>query len=281
MADLFDAVRRGDTAAVQALLDLDPKALGRGDAQGMTALLWAAFHGHAELLRWLLVHGADAAVKDPRGATALMLAAERGHLEAVRVLATRAGPDERGEALRHAVGAGRMEVTCYLLDEAGTALEYGGTDGKTPLTCATLAGHGALAEELLRRGANVEARSSTFLPFENREDAGWHPLHYAADRRHPLLVQLLLDAGARPDPETPEGTTPLMLAVRRGDEDVVRLLLRGGADPLRQNARHATALSLSRMHGKPGLTRLLETRVQDWPLALVLPFPQRPRGGRN
>ena len=53
MADLFDAVRRGDIPAVQALLDEDPKALGRGDAQGMTALLWAAFQGHAELVRWL------------------------------------------------------------------------------------------------------------------------------------------------------------------------------------------------------------------------------------
>ncbi len=279
MSDLFDAVRRGDTAAVESLLDANPKALSRGDAQGMTALLWAAFHGHAELVRWLLARGADATVKDPRGATALMLAAERGHLEAVRVLVPLAGPDERGEALRHAVGAGRTELTYYLLDEAGAALEYGGTDGKTPLTCATLSGHGALAGELLRRGANVEARSSTFLPLENREESGWHPLHYAADRRHPLLVQLLLDAGARPDAETPEGTTPLMLAVRRGDEDVVRLLLRAGADPLRQNARHASALSLARMHGKRGLTRLLETRIHDWPLAPVLPFPQRPRGG--
>ncbi|HEX8435202.1 ankyrin repeat domain-containing protein [Archangium sp.] len=281
MADLFDAIRRGDLAAVEARLDVEPKALGRGDAQGMTALLWAAFHGHAELVRALLARGADASVKDPRGATALRFAAERGHLEAVRVLVPLAGPDERGEALRHAVSAGRVELALYLVDEAGAALEYGGTDGKTPLTCATLSGHGALAEELLRRGANVEARSSTFLAGENREDSGWHPLHYAADRRHPLLVQLLLDAGAQPDAETTEGTTPLMLAVHRGDEDIVRLLLRAGADPLRQNARHVTALSLSRLHGKPDIIRLLETRINDWPLAPVLPFSQRPRGGRN
>jgi ankyrin repeat protein len=281
MAHLFDAVRRGDTARVEALLDEDPKALGRGDAQGMTALLWAAYHGHAELVRRLLARGADPAVRDPRGATALMLAAERGHLETVRALLPPADPDARGEALRYAVGAGRRELVEYLLDEAGVSLEYGGADGKTPLTCATLAGHGALAEELLRRGANVEARSSTFTALDGHEDSGWHPLHYAADRRHPLLVQLLLDAGARPDAETSEGTTPLMLAVRRGDEDVVRLLLRAGADPLRQNARHASALSLARMQGRQFLTQLLETRIHDWPLAPVLPFSQRPRGGPN
>jgi ankyrin repeat protein len=281
LADLFDAVRRGDTAAVEALLEENPRALARGDAQGMTALMWAAWRGDAPLVRLLLARGASASVRDTRGTTALMLAAERGHLEAARVLVPLAEEDERGEALRHAVGTGRMELVGYLLDEAGAALEYGGTDGKTPLTCAVLGGHAALAEELLRRGANLEARSSTFLPFEDRDDFGWHPLHYAADRRHALLVQLLLTAGARVDPETTEGTTPLMLAARRGDEDCIQLLLRAGADPLRQNARASSALSLARMHGKPGILQLFGSVGEDRPLTPEMPFPRHPGGGRN
>jgi ankyrin repeat protein len=281
MADLIDAVRRGDTSRVEVLLDLEPRALGRGDAQGMTPLMWAAWQGHAAMVHLLLARGADTSARDSRGATALMLAAERGHLEAARLLVPRAGPDERGEALRHAAGAGQVELVVWLLDEAGAALEYGGTDGKTPLTCATIGGHAALAVELLRRGADKEARGSSFLPLENRDDFGWHPLHYAADRRHALLVQVLLDAGAVVDAVTTEGTTPLMLAARRGDEDIVRLLLRAGADPLRENARHATALSLSRAHGRPTITRLLERRVEDEPLARVLQWPWNPGGGRN
>lgn len=279
LADLIDAVRSGDTSRVEVLLEQEPRALGRGDAQGMTPLMWAAWHGHAAMVHLLLSRGADAAALDSRGVTALMLAAERGHLEVTRHLAPRASPDERGEALRHAAGQGRVEVVVWLLDEADTALEYGGTDGKTPLICATLGGHAALAEELLRRGADKEARGSSFLPFENRDDFGWHPLHYAADRRHALLVQLLLDAGAHVDAETTEGTTPLMLAARRGDEDVVRLLLRAGANPLRENVRHATALSLSRAHGRPSITRLLERRAEDEPLARVLQWPWNPGGG--
>lgn len=282
MTDLIDAVRRGDTSAVEALLDTEPRALARGDAQGMTPLMWAAWLGHVPLLQRLLERGADASAQDSRGATALMLAAERGHLEAARLLVGTAGPDERGEALRHAVGAGRLELMVWLLDEADAALEYGGTDGKTPLTCATLGGHAALAEELLRRGANVEARSSSFLPFENRDDFGWHPLHYAADRRHALLVQLLLDAGAQADAETTEGTTPLMLAAHRGDEDCLRLLLLAGAEPLRENARRQSALSLARLHARPHLTRLLERRAGDQPLAKVLQLSwHHPRNGRN
>ncbi|WP_257462005.1 ankyrin repeat domain-containing protein [Archangium lipolyticum] len=270
MADLFDAVRRGDIATVEALLEKNPRAIARGDTLGMTALMWAAWRGDAPLLRLLLARGANPSVKDIRGTTALMLAAEQGRTEAARVLVPLAGEDERGEALRHAAGTGHIEVACFLLDEAGAALEYGGTDGKTPLTCAVLGGHAALAEELLRRGANLEARSSTVLPLEDRNDSGWHPLHYAADRRHPLLVQLLLTAGAQVDPQTTEGTTPLMLAARRGDEDCLHLLLRAGADPLRQNAHASSALSLARKHGKPGLLQLFGPVGED-----------RPGGGRN
>lgn len=274
MADLIDAVRRGDTSRVEVLLAREPRALGRGDAHGMTPLLWAAWHGHAAMLQLLLSRGADAAARDSRGATALRLAAERGHLEAVRLLVPLASPDELGEALRHAAGEGRIELVVWLLDEVGVALEYGGTDGKTPLILAALGGHAALAEELLRRGADAEARGSSFLPFENRDDFGWHPLHYAADRRHALLVQLLLVAGAPVDAQTAEGTTPLMLAARRGDEDIVHLLLLAGADPVR-------ALSLSRAHGRPSITRLLERRAADEPPARVLQWPWSPGGGRN
>lgn len=266
MTDIINAAQRGDTAAVRALLDANPKAFSRGDAQGMTPLLWAAVQGHAPVVELLLARGADASVKDPRGTTALLLAAERGHLDVVRLLIPSAGADERGEALRRAVSTGRTELSVWLLDEVGVALEYGGKDGKTPLACATISGHAALAEELLRRGAQVEAHSSTFLPLEEREDSGWHPLHYAADRRHPLLVQLLLDAGAEVDARTTEGTTPLMLAAARGDEDNVRLLLKAGAHPLHENARRATALSLARMSGRKSLVPLLEAPPPRGPL---------------
>ncbi len=61
----------------------------------------------------------------------------------------------------------------------------------------------------------------------------------------------------------------------------MRLLLQAGADPLLWNARQATALTLSHAYGKPSVTRLLETRVNDWPLAPVLPPSQHPSDPRN
>ena len=258
MANLMDAVRLGDMSVVEALLRRDPRALGRGDSQGMTPLMWAAWHGALEVARLLLAQGAEPGVQDARGTTALGLACERGHLEVARLLVPTADAAQRGEALRHAVGAGQRVVSEWLLDEAGAPLESAGRDGKTPLTCAVLGGHSALLDGLLRRGASVEAESLTFLPFDNRHDTRWRPLHYAADRRHPLLVQQLLDAGATVEARTGEGTTPLMLAALRGDEDSVRVLLLAGAEPLREDTRGASAITLSRLHGKPQITRLLE-----------------------
>lgn len=263
MTQLIEAVRRGDLPGAEAVLEEDPRAVGRGDAQGMTPLMWAAWLGHTALVRWLLVRGAPTQARDIRGASALTLAAERGHLDAARLLMPTSDGEERGEALRHAVGAGRVEMALWLLDEAGAALEYAGMDGRTPLVCATIGGHAAMAAELLRRGAHVEARSTTFLPLENRAESGWHPLHFAADRRQALLMQLLLEAGAEVDAVTDEGTTPLMLAASRGDEDSVVLLLLAGAQPHQQNARQESALSLSRRLGKPHVTLLLERPIGD------------------
>ncbi|MET0404340.1 MAG: ankyrin repeat domain-containing protein [Cystobacter sp.] len=270
MASLMDAVRLGDASVVEALLQRDPASLHRGDSQGMTPLMWAAWHGTVELVRVLLARGAQRQVRGVQGTTALMISAARGHLEATRELMPDTPPEERDEALRQAVGAGQHTVALWLLDAAGAHLEAGGEHGKTPLTCAVLGGHSALTDELLRRGANVAATSVHVLPLDNQRDSGWQPLHYAADRRHALLVQQLLDAGAAVDARTTLGTTPLMLAVLQADEDTVRVLLSAGAEPQRENEARASALSLSRLRGRPHITRLLERRAEQAPLTRVL-----------
>src|SRR4029453_10347505 len=60
---LFEAVRKGDAAAVTALLDrgADVNAKYR---YGMTALFKAAERGHAEVVKILLDRGVDTKVKD-------------------------------------------------------------------------------------------------------------------------------------------------------------------------------------------------------------------------
>ncbi|MBO8450903.1 MAG: ankyrin repeat domain-containing protein [Spirochaetes bacterium] len=60
------------------------------DPDGGTALMIAAYDGHADVVRLLLDAGADVNAEDQNGSTALMLAAEEGHEDIVRIL-TEAG----------------------------------------------------------------------------------------------------------------------------------------------------------------------------------------------
>lgn len=83
---LFEAVRKGDAAAVTALLDkgADVNAKFR---YGQTALFKAAERGHTEVVKVLLARGADVTVKDTfYGATARTWAMDGEHFEVVRLL---------------------------------------------------------------------------------------------------------------------------------------------------------------------------------------------------
>jgi ankyrin repeat protein len=83
---LFEAVRKGDAAAVTALLDkgADVNAKFR---YGQTALFKAAERGHVEVVKVLLARGADVTVKDTfYGATARSWAMDHDHVEVVRLL---------------------------------------------------------------------------------------------------------------------------------------------------------------------------------------------------
>ena len=83
---LFEAARKGDAAAVTALLDkgADVNAKFR---YGQTALFKAAERGHANVVKVLLDRGADATVKDTfYGATARTWAIDNNHFEVVRLL---------------------------------------------------------------------------------------------------------------------------------------------------------------------------------------------------
>jgi Ankyrin repeats (3 copies)/Domain of unknown function (DUF3471) len=83
---LWEAARKGDAAAVTALLDkgADVNAKFR---YGTTALFKAAERGNTEVVKVLLARGADAGVKDTfYGATAMTWALDQQHVDVVRAL---------------------------------------------------------------------------------------------------------------------------------------------------------------------------------------------------
>lgn len=105
----WEAVRRGDAAAVTALLDkgADVNAKFR---YGATALFKAAERGNVEVVKILLARGADVTVKDTfYGATAMTWALDNGHVEIVKELLEKQ-PASVGDVLMSGVTRGRAEL---------------------------------------------------------------------------------------------------------------------------------------------------------------------------
>jgi hypothetical protein len=118
---LSAAARRGDAAAVKKLLDegVDPNTKFR---YGVTALTYASDHGHFEVVKVLLAHGADVNVKDTfYGSTPLALAMDPArkkkpeHTEIAKLLIAK-GAQGKEQALSSAASDGDTAIVQAVLD---------------------------------------------------------------------------------------------------------------------------------------------------------------------
>lgn len=127
--------------------------------------------------------------------------------------------------------AGRWDALLATLKADSPLPDAQDRDGATLLTLAARRGRLDVANELLRRGADVERRGLS----------GLTPLGAAAMGGHHLIVQDLLRAGAQPERWSASGHTPLQLAAREGHVLAVRVLLNAKADPMAfgKDGRHA------------------------------------------
>ena len=118
---LFEAVRKGDAAAVTAALDkgADVNAKFR---YGATALFKAAERGHTEVAKILLDRGADVTVKDTfYGATAMSWALDNKHYGIVALLLEKAGGGEVDEVLTQGARDNNAELVKIALNKGGAS----------------------------------------------------------------------------------------------------------------------------------------------------------------
>lgn len=138
--------------------------------------------------------------------------------------------------------------------------------GESPLMMAAIKGDAAAAEQMIKKGADVNK-------------TGWAPLHYAASGGDARLVKLLIDNHAYIDAESPNGTTPLMMASMYGSTQAVKLLLAEGADASIKNKLGATALKFAQDGVRPDAISLLAQpgKNQAQQAAQVRPSGQTPQ----
>jgi uncharacterized protein len=218
-ADIFYAIRTGDEAKVQSLLDADPAAANATDAQGLSPLTVATYHGQANIVDLLLARGAadDIFAATARGDRASVESLLRGNPDLVR------GHSSDGwTALALAGHFGRLEILQILLGYGAdpNAVSHN-LLGNTPLHAAIAGNQREAVALLIRNGANVNAT----------DNGGWTPLHLAAHSGTESIVADLLQAGADPSIPNAQGDSPLTTARQQGHGKVAALLTKAGAGP--------------------------------------------------
>jgi uncharacterized protein len=195
-APLADAVEGQNVAAINALLE-QRADVNAAQADGMTALHWAAWYDDLATVKRLLAAGCDPKRANRYGITPLSLACTNGN-----------------------------QAIVDLLLESGADANSVLPGGETALMTASRTGRPGPVKSLLARGAEVNAR----------ERKGQTALMWAAAEGHVEVVDALLNAGADFSTPLPSGFTPLLFAIREGRSEVVSRLLQAGAkvnEPLR------------------------------------------------
>ena len=290
---LADAAKARDWAQVAALIgegaDVDAR-----QADGATALHWAAYWDEADALAGLIRAGADVNAQNDYGASPLWAACANRHPGIVeRLLAAGADPN---------LGLGSGETLLMRCAHTGDpravrALLAHGVDvdareparEQTALMWAVANRQAAATRVLLEHGAAVDARTRTVRQFRGTGErsttspqgaswfdaGGFTPLLFAARHGDIESARALLAAGADVNDQGADGNSVLVVAAMSGNESLAEFLLAEGADPDAASAGY-TALHAAVLRSQPDLLRaLLAAGVDpDAPLVRGTPVPR-------
>lgn len=240
---LVRTAERGDHDAALALLRAGGSAR-ETDADGTTALHWAAHFGDLELAKALLKAGADARAVNQYGATPMSEAAEIGSAPVLEVLleagADVESPNAEGQnALMAVARTGKIDAARLLLKHRANPNAAEQWGGQTALMWAAAQNQPEMIRVLLQGGAKVDARATTHdwqrrVTAEGRPKdmnrGGFTALLYAAREGCVPCAKELLARGADINLGDPDGVTPLIIALSNIHWDMGRFLIEHGAD---------------------------------------------------
>ncbi len=215
--EFFDAIAKGDTVTVKALLDAEPALATARNEQDQSAILAAIYNQRHEIRDLLLARGIPLELHEAAGAG--QLDRVKQFVEKDPSLAKSYSPDGF-PILGLAAAFGQRSVAEYLLQKgADVNAASKNATGYTALTGAVASGNKDLVALLLAHGANADYRYGP----------GYSPLAEAAANGHLEIVRMLIDHGADPKARTNDGKTALHFAEERGHKTVAEFLRQRGA----------------------------------------------------
>jgi ankyrin repeat protein len=267
-AEVADAVKNRNASALQTLLKqrVDVNA---PQADGTTALHWAAHWNDEATVNQLLRAGANAKAANRYGATPLSEAVTSGSSAMIEAL-LRAGADpktlttEDGETvLMTAARAGNVDAVRILLERGADVNAREKYKGQTALMWAAAERHSAVVKLLLDRGADWKTRShdrETRLPRLSAASSvtplargGFPALLYTAREGDVETAQVMLSGGVDPNYGDVDNTTALMVSILNKKYTLAKFLLDRGADP-----------NIVDASGRTALYAIVEARNEDW-----------------
>jgi ankyrin repeat protein len=208
---LFDAIKRGDAAAVAALLDAD-HSLVTAKEGGVSAILLAMYYGHPQVAQLFVDRGAvlsihEAAAVGDEPAVRRLLEADPSLLDAFS--------DDGFPPLGLAIFFRHPDLARTLIGRgADVSAHARNAQQVAPLHAAAAVADSGTIALLLARGADPNARQQN----------GFTPLHGSASRGDVESAKLLLAAGADRDATTADGKTAADVARDRGHAAFVEWL---------------------------------------------------------
>ena len=255
---LFQAAKK-DSVDIVALLLARGADVNARTKSGYTALMVSAGNGNPGIAKVLLEHGADVGVRDKDGVTALLSACRSLLIRYTLETSTPIADDMRRKLpgldwarereMLHQV-KGDFSPVAVMLVTRGADPNLA-VPGFTPLGAAATVGDRALAEALLAHGAMISDTSTGESPLHAaiaerqgdiaellidkgadvnaRNMSQLTPLHFLGVFMHDRkLAELLIQKGAAVNVRDQAGHTPLEGAVRAGNAEVAEVLRRHG-----------------------------------------------------
>jgi hypothetical protein len=166
------------------------------------------------------------------------------------------------EEIHVAVIEGEIAKVESLLAEKPKLINAEDKNGFTPMHFAAGQGHKDVAELLIAKGADVNAKS---------KEGYTTPLHFAALKGSKEVAELLIAKGADVNAKSKKGYTALHFAAGKGQTEVAELLIAKGADVNAKSETDETPLHYAAYWGQTEAAELLRKHKAKATVSKVVP----------